>query len=402
MAHMVSKLTAGRPMGAAPAIQQVAAKQAAAPAPRAAAPAAAVQQTAKRYSGAYSGALNSNADAENRAHAVAARRQADADKYAAFVMGQQGAVAAAAHRQDQQTLALDGATQAATLNSQLKLQAGLGAGRQQQGITGPVPLQQSAGLVNDQQAGQALMGAVTQQQADKTNTNAGKAAFLQAAAQASLLANKRAIAGDEYNQVSDIQRERTGLLTTRTESAQADKRAAASAAADAANAQLAHEDRLAALDNSKSIANDNRQAASDNLNTRLDAAATQGHRNRVVRLKTAAVTAAAGGYVNPKEQQRRNQAVSASGTSIANGKASAKQLVDLSKLPPVPGSAPVKLTPELVRHRLLKDNPKMPREEQDYIIAAAFGRKAGVTKKGQPSAARRYSEYLNKLKTGQL
>lgn len=396
MAHMVSKLTAGRPMGAAPAIQQVAAKKAAAPAPRPAAPAAAVQQSAKRYSGAYSGALNSNADAENRAHAVAARRQADADKYAAFVMGQQGSVAAAAHRQDQQTLALDTATQGATLNSQLKLQQGLGDARAAQGINGPVPLQQRVGLVDDQQAGQALMGAVTQQQADKTNTNAGKAQFLQAAAQASLLANKRAIAGGEYKQVSDIQRERTGLLTTRTESAQADKRAAAQAASDAASAQLAHEDRMAALDNSASIAADNRANSNLQLDARLRSDATQGRANRRVRLKTAATTAAAGGFVTPTEQRRRTNLERATSSQVDSGKARADQLRQAA------ATTGIALTPDLLRHALTKDDPKMPKEVQDYILAGAFGRKAGVTKKGGASAAARYHTYISNIRAGKL
>src|SRR3954471_2334350 len=179
MAH----ITPGRQIGSGPAaaVKAVAAKQAA---PKPAATAPPVQQAARRATGAYSGALNNLSDQQARVQAVGARRQADADKYAAYVMGQQGAIAAAAHKQDQETLGLDAAVQKATLDSQLKIGGQLTAQRATAGATGPVPLQQFSGLVDDQQRAQALLGAVTQQQADKTNTNAGKAQFLQAAAQA--------------------------------------------------------------------------------------------------------------------------------------------------------------------------------------------------------------------------
>lgn len=391
----MQQLTPGRQIGAAgpaAAVKAVAAKKAA-PAHKA----APVQQAARRETGAYSGALNNLSDQQARVQAVGARRQADADKYAAYVMGQQGAIAAAAHKQDQQTLGLDMAVQKATLDSQLKIGGQLTAQRAAAGGTGPVPLQQFSGLVDDQQRSQALLGAVTQQQADKTNTNAGKAGFLQAAAQAGLLANKRAIAGDQYNQESDIGRQRTDVLMRRTESAQADKRASASAAASAASAQLAHEDRMAALSQSAANADANRANSNAQLGARLDAQATQGRANRRVRLKTAATGAAAMGYVTPAEQKRRNTQVKATKTQVS----SAQRTVDQNRA--AAKALGQKYTPEAARYDLEQALGKnAPQEVVDYALAHGFGRKAGVTKKGQPSAAARFTKYLNDINSGKI
>lgn len=216
-------------------------------APKVAAPTvqAPVAQAAKRYTGAYSGALNSISEAQQRVHDVAARRQADNAAYTAYTMGKQGAIAAAAQQQDQNALRNTIGVQAATLGAQQKLQAALGTTRAAQGIEGPVPAQQMASVTGDAARTQALIGAVGQQQASQANTNVGKAGFLGAAAQAAMLANSRAIAGDEYNQFSDLEGQKRGILVQKTESAKADKRAAAQAAADQYAAELAASERAA-------------------------------------------------------------------------------------------------------------------------------------------------------------
>lgn len=386
---------------AAPAISANAVKAGAAKshAPKTASPAAhapAAQAAVKKYQGAYSGALNNLSEQQQRVRDVEARRQRDADQYAAFVMGAQGNIAAAAQRADQQNLAQTVAVQGNTLGRQLMLQKGLQSQRAAAGGDGLVPNQQFSGLVDDQQRTQALLGAVSQQASDTANTNRGKAGFLQAAAQAGLMANKRAIAGDAFNQESEIANQKTGILTQRTESIKNDKRAAAQAEATAAAAAQDHADRMASLENAAAIAQGSQNTQRDIAGARIASAEKQGGLNRRVRLKTAATTAAAGGYATPAEHRRRNTALKSIDTSIDQGKQRAAQLSGAA------AKTGIVLTPALLRHALLKDNPKMSTEEQDYVLAATFGHKAGVSKKGGPTAAARLQALKNKIQRGEL
>lgn len=247
-------------------------------APKATAPVvqAPVSQAAKRYTGAYSGALNSISDAQQRVHDVASRRQSDNAAYMAYTMGKQGAIAAAAQQQDMNALKNTIGIQAATLGAQTKLQSALGTTRAAQGIDGPVPAQQVGAVTGDALRTQQLIGAVGQQQASQANTNVGKAGFLGAAAQASMLANSRAIAGDEYNQDSDLEGQKRGILVQKTESTKADKRAAQQAAADAYAADLAASEKQA-----------DRASREDIAGARLSASARESAANRSLRRELA-------------------------------------------------------------------------------------------------------------------
>lgn len=225
--------------------QAAIARAAAAPPPKAAAkpksrPAhPALAQAAAKYTGAFSGALNELDAASQRNRDVAARRQADNAKYQAYVLGQQGSIAAAGQAADDKAIQQSGMVQAATAGFTGAIGKGMQSARAAQGIGGGVPLQQLAGPADDATRLQGVLGAGTQQLADRANTNRGKAGFLAAAAQAALLANQRAIAGDEFQNESSIRRDKVDVLNQRTQSKITDRRQAASDAAAAQAAQAA-------------------------------------------------------------------------------------------------------------------------------------------------------------------
>lgn len=283
--------------------------------------AAAKAQAPKPATGAYSGALNNISSQETANAAVAARRQADAKAYAAYVMGQQGSIAAAAHTADQAALGQTMGVAGATLGAQLKLQQGLQAQRAAQGLPGDVPAQQQAGLVSDQQTHQALLGALAGSQAARGNTNAGKAGFLAAATNANLLANQRGIAGDAFNQQQQLEGQKTNILMTKTQSAMADRRAQQAALASAANAQLAHEDRLAALAQSGANAQLGATSRENVAAANASARATQGHLSRIASLKRAKITSTAtgaGANVPPAQKAARQIRVQKLGDQVSS------------------------------------------------------------------------------------
>ncbi len=411
---LVPQPTAGRQAGAysPPMIAQAAAaktrKAKPKPAPGAPAVAAAAQ---KRYSGAYSGALNNLDDAEQRVAAVARRRQQDAQQYAAYVLGQQGSIAAASAAADQKSLDQHGAIQQAALQGSQALQQSLqdrrneaaGVGRGTNAGGGgptPVPAQQLSGLVDEQTRTQQLLAASGTQQADAANTNQGRAVFLAAAAKQQLAANQRAIAGDEFEQTSGIRREKTGVLSAKTESTQADKRAAGAAAASIAEAQMRAQ---AAADDRAS-----REAISSNsLLTRreiagaqIENAQLQGRANRRTRIKTAGITAAAGGYVTPAERRRRNNVTLDTKKALEQGMERATQLMGLSGKPDPASGKPIVATPDLVRRAIDRAYPNTPKEVREYIIAQTFKREPGKGAKGL--AKSRYEALLKKIAAGEL
>jgi hypothetical protein len=349
---------------------------------------AAVKAAAKRYTGPLADSLNELSDAEQRAHDVAARRQDDAKAYASFVMGQQGAIQGAAVAADQRALQQTVGLQAAGAASNAQGLGALERARAAQGIAGPVPSQQLAGVIDAQTRGNDLSAASSQNLADTANSNQGKAGFLKAAAQAALMANQRGIAGDEFNQTSAIRREKVGVLSQRDQMAAQASSDAAKIAADQAIAE-------ARLNSDAQDRASRENIADAGLQTRSDIAAAgraeqekQGRANRRVRLKTSSIGAAALGYVAPAEQKRRNTAVSKLNTTRDAAVADAKQIVTAGGL----------TDPNDVRAYLNKHYKGAPKEAIDYAIAAALRRRSGM--KG--SAAKRYYTLLNKVKRGEI
>ncbi len=411
---LVPQATPGRQAGAysPPLVAQAAAAKTRKAKPKPAPAKAAVADAARqRYSGAYSGALNNLDDAEQRVAAVARRRQQDAQQYAAYVLGQQGSIAAASAAADQKSLDQHGAIQQAALQGSQALQQSLqdrrneaaGVGRGTNAGGGgptPVPAQQLSGLVDEQTRTQQLLAASGGQQADAANTNQGRAAFLAAAAKQQLAANQRAIAGDEFDQTSGIRREKTGVLSAKTESTQADKRAAGAAAASIVEAQMRAQ---AAADDRAS-----REAISSNsLLSRKEIAAAQisnaqlqGRANRRTRIKTAGITAAAGGYVTPAERRRRNVAISNVKDNLERATQRAGQLMSLAgKVDPSTGK-PNNITPDILRADIMRTNPDVPKEVRELIVAQMFKREPGKAAKG--TAQRRYEALLKKIAAGEL
>lgn len=355
----------------------------------------AVRAAAKTYTGAYSGALNNLSEAEQRVHDVAARRSSDADQYQAYVLGKQGSIASAAQAADDKALADTGRVQAQTTAAQLAVQQGLQTSRAANGVAGAVPAQQLSGVSDQQLRTQALLGAARSQQADSANTNRGKAGFLAAAANAALLANKRAIAGDEFQQADAIGREKTGILVQKTEGARADKNAAAAAAADVARAQIAADQSAADRSSREAIASNSAATQADIANARINAAASEGVANRSTRVRTAEISAqggSLGGYVKPAELRRRRTAVSTVESQYDKGSARARTVSEGSKALGKP------LTPALIRHALDRDFPKMPKEVRERIVAETFKREPGRAPKG--SAKKRYDTLLKQIRSG--
>lgn len=355
--------------------------------------AAAKAQAPKPATGAYSGALNNISSQETANAAVAARRQADAKQYAAYVMGQQGSIAAAAHTADQAALGQTMGVAGATLGAQLKLQHGLQAQRAAQGLPGDVPAQQQAGLVSDQQTHQALLSALAGSQAARGNTNAGKAGFLAAATNASLLANQRGIAGDAFNQQQQLEGQKTNILMTKTQSAMADRRAQQAAMASAANAQLAHEDRLAALAQSGANAQLGATSRENVAAANASARATQGHLSRIASLKRSKISAAAvgtPGHVTLAQTKLRNDSVKKAGDTLGR----ATTLLGQYK------GAGVALSPELARHAIDTKLKGTPKEIRELVVSQFFKKEPGNAPAG--TAKQRYDAFVKQLQAGTL
>lgn len=360
----------------------------------------AMKTAAKRHTGVMAAPLNELQNAETRVRDTAARRQSDALQYNAFVLGQQGKLAAAAQQADrgavQGTAAIQGMSAAANQGAQQRLQAARAA----QGIGGAVPSQQMAGLVDDQQRSNLLMAATTQRAHDQANTNTGKAGFLAAAAQASHQAQTRAIAGQEFEQTSGIRREKVGLLGQKEQIIAQQRAAEEAARAEIARAQIEAEQRAADRASREAIASGNNAVAMAGVEARQmegesDRAfqARQRSLDRRVRLRTSTTAAKALGYVDPKERKARGQAVSQVQSQRDAAVAAAKLAVKHSK------SA---RSPEGLRS-FLSTEPALkgaPREVVEYAMAAALRGRARVSSKGGKSAARRYYEYENRVRRG--
>lgn len=236
---------------------------------------ASVKQAAqKAATGPYAAALNNNSEAEQRARDVASRRQSDNAAYTAYVMGQQGKLAAAGMAADQHAAQQTAGVQAATLQGNAGLGRGLQAARAAQGIAGTVPSQQVAGLADDAARQNLILGAATQRSVDRSGTNAGKAGFVQAAALANMNAHSRAIAGDEFDQTSRIRQERTGLLADEANATMQQRAAEAQAAADVRQAELAAQSRDA-----------DRASREDIAGAQLDARQREGESDRAFRAR---------------------------------------------------------------------------------------------------------------------
>lgn len=374
------------------------AKPAPRPKPTAAAPPAAVQgAAAQRYTGAFSGALNNLSDQEQREHDVATRRQADASQYAAYVMGQQGAIGGAAARQDVAAVGTLQGIQDKSVASGLSLQNTLMAQRAAQGGQGPVPAQQLSSTVDAQQKNNALLSGVIGNVADSSRTRQGEAGFLQAAALANLTAHQRGIAGQEFENVSSIRREKTGVLAQKTNAALDDKRAAQQAAADAYAADVAAASKAADRSSRENIEGAKLSAAESRDATDRAENRYQKSRDRQVSLQKSRNYAEAGG-VSPIQIAKRNTSVKKIETSRSDAMARVQALRKTASQP----NSGFSFSPAVIRGVLKDEFKNAPPEVIDYVLAAAFGRKAGVTKKGQPTAAARYTALINAIKSGKL
>lgn len=369
-----------------------AAKAAAAPAPRPRPSATAQRAAVQRYTGVMAAPLNELSDAEQRAHDVAARRQADAQQYASYVMGQQGAIQAAAIKQDQANMRAHQGIQTGTVAANMQLQGALQQQRAAQGIAGAVPAQQLNPLVDESVRTNTILGGMGQHLNTRADVNQGRAAFLKAAAQAQMMANQRGIAGDEFNQVSDIRREKVGVLGQREQVISSERQAAAQAAADVQEAKIRADEQAADRASRESIAQNAVGTRRDIASAQLQNSALQGRANRRVRLKTAALGARAQGYVSPADKRRRATSVRKAETQRGAAVELATQAVKLGGV----------TNPRDVRAYLNSKMKGLPPEIQDYALAAALKRRAGVTRKGQPSAARRYYDMLRRIQSGEI
>lgn len=355
-----------------------------------------VKQAAQKAASPYAAPLANLDAAAQRERDVAARRQADNQAYTAWTIGQQGKLAAIGQAADQHAMQQTAGVQAATLQGNAGLGRGLQAARQAQGITGTVPSQQVAGLADDAARQNLILGAATQRSADRSNTNVGKAGFVQAAAMANMNAHSRAIAGDEFDRTSAIRREKTGLLADEANATMQQRAAEAAARADVAKAEIAAASRDADRASREGIAGAQIDARQRENESDRDFRARQNRANRKVRLRTSQITAAAGGYVAPAEQKRRNTTVLAVEQSRNKAVGLLKDYAAAAK------ASGHSYTPEDAAYDLSQDLKGASPAVVDYALAAQFKAKAGVSKKGGKSAAARYYEYVNRIKRGEI
>lgn len=348
--------------------------------PRRASPQA-VASAARQYTGAFSGALNNLSEQEQRVADVASRRRADAERYTAFVMGQQGTVAAAAASADQQALANIQSVQGATQSNMMAIQGGMQSQRAAQGLDGSVPYQQLAGVVDDQNRTQMLLGAAGTKQAVLGNANRGRAQFLQAAALANMNAHQRAISGEEFEQQSAIGREKTGVLTMKTQENLASRRAAAAAQADIESAQIGAESDAADRASRESIAGAGLASRESIAAANRENSALQGRANRRARLKAARAKGSKGGGVSAAETRQRGDSAAslideaAQATARARDLARAKPSIGADGRP-IEGEKRPGKTVAQTRARLYEDYPGISAVAVEAAIDAVFPQSA--------------------------
>lgn len=350
---------------------------------------AALAAAAGKYKGVLSGALNQIDDASQRNRDVAARRTADNAKYNAYVLGKQGALAQAGQSADDKALAQSLAVQAATNSFTGGVGKGLQSQRAAQGVSGPVPWQQLAAPAGQAVKSQQQLGAGSQQLADRANTNRGKAGFLAAAAQATMAANERGIAGDAYKNESELRREKVGLLSQRDAILAQQKAAEEAARAEIVKAQIAAQESAADRASRENIAYSGDQTQLAGYQSTADSAAAdralrydQGSKNRQSANARARLSSKSKGGVSQSEQRRRATALSSLRDSRAEAQDTARYLVKQGVT-----------TPSEMRAALTRQ--KFPKVSVDYAVAAAFGRKAGT-----PKAATNYYALENAIKSG--
>lgn len=122
---------------------------------------------------------------------------------------------------------------------------------------------------------------------------------------------------------------------------------------------------------------------------------TQKALDREAAKERAKISAGGGGRVTPAERRRRTDAVNDATDTRDKAVSRAKAILADPTIAAIPGAPSAK-----VRRGLETAYPKAPKEVIDYALAAALGSKAGVTKKGQPSAAARFYAYLRDLSSG--
>lgn len=364
-------------------------------------------EAAKQYTGAFSGALNNISEQEQRVRDVAARRQADADKFAAWTLGKQGSLATQAAQADAAAQQQAGNIQAATAQFQGQTLGQLQTQRAAQGIEGDVPSQQFAPIASEDTRTQALLGSARTAMSDSAQTFQGRQGFLAAAANEQLLANKRAIAGDAFDQTSVLGREKTGIMVEKTKSAKDDKRAEQAAAASVAQAQIEAANDAADRQSRESIAAANIQLRQSEGESDRDFKARQGRANRKASLSRARISASAPDKVSQTEQRRRKNAVSDVQDTYSEASGLAKQLKN-SKIKGQDGK-PITLTPASLDAALRDEYPDMPKEARNLIVAQTFkpGKVGGVagavnnatdrTKKANAA----YQRYLKQLAAGE-
>ncbi len=387
------KRRAAAPAPLAPAAaRQRAARSQVSPAPsasprRASAPPAAIADAARQYTGAFSGALNNLSEQQQRVADVASRRRADAERYAAYVMGQQGTVAAAAAKADQDALQNIQNVQGAAAANIQALEARQAAQNEAQGVGAPTA-QMRAGLADDANRTQMLLGAAGTRQATLGNANVGRAQFLTAAAQANMLAHQRAISGDEFDQQSALGREKTGVLVTKTQESLASKRAQQAAAADVQQAMIDAESDAADRASREGIASAGLSTRERIEQAKIENQQLQGRANRRVRLKTAKAAGKAGG-ISPSEQRQRGDSAqglidqAAAATGRARELARDKPKIDLATREPIPGETRPGKTPTQVRAKLYEDYPGISAVAVEAAIDAAFPTNAKARKRNR-------------------
>lgn len=117
------------------------------------------------------------------------------------------------------------------------------------------------------------------------------------------------------------------------------------------------------------------------------------HEGRLTRLtrKQTARTIATAGNISPTERRRRN-------TAVSQAEQQREKAVNDAQLYTKHGLK----DPAKLRRAIERRSAGAPKEAIDYALAAALGSKAGVTKKGQPTAGARWRKYLQRLAKGEL
>ncbi len=363
----------------------------------------AVASAARQYTGAFSGALNNLSEQEQRVADVANRRRADTERYSAYVMGQQGTIAAAAAQADQQALKNVQSVQGAAHANIQSLQTQQAAQNEAQGVGAPTA-QMRAGLVDDANRTQMMLGAAGTRQATVGNANVGRAQFLQAAALANMNAHKRAISGEEFEQQSAIGREKTGVLTMKTQESLASKRAQQAAAAEIESARIDADTDAENRASRERIAGANISSRERLTEAQIANSALQGRANRRLRRKEAAAGGKGGG-ISPSEQRQRGDSArglidaAAQATGRARDLARSREAVDKNTGLVIEGERRPGKTPTQVRARLYEDYPGISAAAVEAAIDAAFPTYGTPAQRKKRRA--RFEQELRRRKSGQ-